>query len=115
MSLQKRTLNEFRLAYPQKSLRETSELTGIQLTRIFRLLNGSPMKVDEYEKFKTAIARSFRASSPVRSLEMLFTKAIETLPERELEKIRSQIHHLVHMNTLINGDMNGNTSEQNIA
>lgn len=115
MSLQKRTLNEFRLAFPNKSLRETSELTGIQLTRIFRLLNGSPMKVDEYEKFKAAIAQSFRASTPLKSLESLFKRATETLPDRELEKMRSQIHHLVHMNTLINGDLNGNTSEQNIA
>ncbi len=115
MSLQKRTLNEFRLAYPQKSLRETSELTGIQLTRIFRLLNGSPMKVEEYEKFKIAISKSFRVSAPINSLEKLFYKATETLPERELEKIRTQIHHLVHMNALINGDLSDNSSEQNIA
>ncbi len=51
MSLQKKILQQYRVLYPHQSLRDISKKTGIQLTRVFRLFNGAPMKLNEYEVF----------------------------------------------------------------
>lgn len=51
MDLQKKILQDYRTLYPDLSLREISSRTGIQLTRVFRLFNGSPMKLCEYQVF----------------------------------------------------------------
>ena len=55
MSLQSRVLKEYRQHYPLHTLREISALTGIQLTRVFRLMNGAAMKLEEFELFNEAI------------------------------------------------------------
>lgn len=55
MSLQSTTLSRYRQIFPQETLRETSARTGIQITRVFRLFGGKPMKVGELEAFDRAI------------------------------------------------------------
>ncbi len=53
MSVQSIVLRQLKETYPQAKLKEISEKTGIQITRVFRLLNGAEMKVSEWEKIKT--------------------------------------------------------------
>ncbi|MGB0452398.1 MAG: hypothetical protein ACPGJV_01685 [Bacteriovoracaceae bacterium] len=55
MNLQDEVLLEFKKFYPGLTLAQQAEVTGIQVTRMFRLNNGSEMKLTEFEKFKTAI------------------------------------------------------------
>lgn len=55
MSLQEITIKRYFNHYPNQSLREVSANTNIQITRVFRLLNGSQMKLNEYEAFEDAI------------------------------------------------------------
>lgn len=55
MDLQKKILQDYRTLYPNESLREISSKTGIQLTRVFRLFNGSSMKLAEYQTFHQLI------------------------------------------------------------
>lgn len=55
MELQKKILQDYKTLYPNESLRETSSRTAIQLTRVFRLFNGSAMKLAEYEAFHRLI------------------------------------------------------------
>ena len=49
--LQKIVINSYMEINRGSTLKEISSDTGIQLTRVFRLLNGSEMKISEYEKF----------------------------------------------------------------
>lgn len=58
MDLQQSILAEFHIAYPQVTLKKASELLGIQITRVFRLLNGQEMKLKEYEKFKRLLGKT---------------------------------------------------------
>ena len=58
MSLQTKILNDFRQRFPTETLREIAALTDIQLTRVFRLMNGAPMKLEEYEAFTIALQKS---------------------------------------------------------
>ena len=54
---QKIILNEFKKVFGDKSYRSISKITGIQNTRVFRIFNGSEMRVSEAEIFLELISR----------------------------------------------------------
>ena len=58
MDLQKSIIADFKQTYPEVTLKKASELLGIQITRVFRLLNGHEMKLKEYEKFQSLLGGS---------------------------------------------------------
>lgn len=58
MTLQQRTLRQYMQLRNQPALREISTETGIQQTRVFRLLNGSRMRLDEWEIFNTIVSNA---------------------------------------------------------
>ena len=79
MSVQSIVLKQFNEKYPNAKLREISEKTGIQITRVFRILNGAEMKVSELEKFQGATETS---KSPLRFLKLSKDCAVTLSPER---------------------------------
>jgi hypothetical protein len=82
MELQKTILKQYLLLSQEPTLREISKVTGIQQTRVFRLLNGSEMKLSEYEIFHQHIKEKLGATS---ELEVLAGKCSQNL---SLESIR---------------------------
>lgn len=62
MSLQTAVLKQYKETFPKDKLKETSKRTGIQITRVFRILNGSEMKLKEYEAFELCIQKDFATS-----------------------------------------------------
>lgn len=101
MCLQTRILEEFRSLYPRNTLRETSLQTGIQLTRVFRIYNGAPMKLAEYERFHELVYG--RSASP--GLEGSFKRATESIvrlfPPKELDKITTLLERQLQWYQLI--------------
>ena len=57
-NLQTTLINRYQTTYPADTLKEVSNKTGIQITRVFRLFNGSEMKISEYESFEKALKES---------------------------------------------------------
>lgn len=55
MSVQVLILKLFKEAYPNAKLKDISDKTGIQITRVFRLMNGAEMKVSELESFQSLL------------------------------------------------------------
>ena len=55
MDLQMTILNQYMLLNFRPTLKQISEDTGIQLTRVFRLFNGSTMKLSEYQVFNKKV------------------------------------------------------------
>ncbi len=55
MDYQFQLLKSYQQKCQVKTLREMSSHSGIGISRIFRLLHGSPMKWQEYETFKRLI------------------------------------------------------------
>jgi hypothetical protein len=55
MSLQKKVTDFYLKINNYPTLRFISQDTGMQLTRAFRILNGAPMKLSEYEVFESKI------------------------------------------------------------
>lgn len=55
MELEKEIILRYKKKFPHETLKETSERTGIQITRVFRLFSGRRMKVAELEAFQKAL------------------------------------------------------------
>ncbi len=90
--MQKSVLKQYLDLYNNPTLRVMSKDTGIQLTRIFRLLNGSRMKVAEYEIFKKRVNDKIGDGASLEKLALDCStklsvsgiREIETLMERKL-------------------------------
>jgi hypothetical protein len=101
MSLQIRIIEQYKKVYPNQTLREISLTTGIQLTRIFRILNGSAMKLSEFEKFQEALD----SRSTLKTKEAYLIKKIKdvfmSFDEREIDKISDFINRQFHWKSLM--------------
>jgi hypothetical protein len=87
MSLQKKTLQRYRQHFPQDTLKEVSARTGIQITRVFRLFNGKPMKVGELEAFESAVNLKLAQNPEARRFQDMMERMGATLGEQEMRKI----------------------------
>lgn len=102
MDLQMTILNQYMLLNNKPTLKKISADTGIQLTRIFRLFNGSTMKLSEYQVFNRKVkekmgltdgleAMAFECSlklSPeaIKDLEVFLKRKIETWKLSQIQK-----------------------------
>lgn len=103
MDLQKTILNQYTLLNGKPTLKKISEDTGIQLTRVFRIFNGSTMKLSEYQIFNKRVkekmgltdgleAIAFECSlklSPeaIKDLEVFLKRKIETWKLLQTQKL----------------------------
>lgn len=102
MDLQMTILNQYMLLNNKPTLKQISQDTGIQLTRVFRLFNGSTMKLSEYQVFNRRVkekmgltdgleAIAFECSmklSPeaIKDLEVFLKRKIETWKLVQIQK-----------------------------
>jgi hypothetical protein len=102
MELQKTILNQYMLLNGRPTLKKISEDTGIQLTRVFRLFNGSTMKLCEYQVFNKKVKEkmgltngleeiafecSMRLSpTAIKDLELFLKRKIETWKLMQIER-----------------------------
>lgn len=91
MSLQNKTILRYRQFFPQETLREISIRTGIQITRVFRLMNGKTMKVGELEAFEKAIADRIAENPSYNRLTSLLDEASALLTNEELSKLAEHV------------------------
>ncbi len=80
-------LSEYMKLNNRPSFKKISEDTGIQTTRVFRLFNGSKMKLCEYQIFKLKVESK---KNPGPSLEKLASECslrLSTSAREELTKI----------------------------
>lgn len=102
MCLQTRIIKEYRELFPRYTLRETSAQTGIQLTRIFRIYNGAPMKLGEYELFHE-IVHGATASTGLDGPFRRVTEALaRSLSRKDLDRVTAHLdrqfqwHQIIH-------------------
>lgn len=100
MTLQKKTIQRFRQLFPQETLKGISERTDIQITRVFRLLNGKPMRVEELEAFENAINSKLGENSNYQKLQSLMEEATSFLSNEDLGKINSYIERKLSLERL---------------
>lgn len=95
MTLQKKTIHRYRQFFPQETLREISSRTGIQITRVFRLLNGKPMKVGELEAFEKVINDKIAENPSFSRLNYIMEEASSLLTNDEISKIADYLERRV--------------------
>lgn len=101
MCLQQSILNRYRSANPTDTLKEISKKTGIQLTRVFRLMNGSEMKLKEYEAFEQALIQEQRGINTIDFLEKS-KNCLLTLPPKTLQLLNIEMNHLLKIHQFKN-------------
>ncbi len=85
MRLQKTVLSEFKRNYPNLTYHEISKLTGIQQTRAFRILNGSELKISEYEIFEKLNKQKAIESDSQKNFKIISEKAMSLFPDKKLK------------------------------
>ena len=86
--IQEQLLKRYQNLMNDPTLREIAADTGIQLTRIFRLFNGSEMRLKEYLLFKNRVADLEGIES---DLLALVGKLEKGLPSNRLQKLKRSL------------------------
>lgn len=87
--LQTTIIEQYQIHFPNETLKNISHKTGIQLTRVFRLFNGSEMKISEYETFKSILTS--RANQD--EFQDLANECLASLSKTKLELLATQMKH----------------------
>ncbi len=115
MSLQQRTIQRYRQLFPQDTLRETSSRTNIQITRVFRLLNGKTMKVGELEAFEDVINQKLTEKTGPHNIHMILEDALFLLTSEELKQVAQYIERKNQLRRFIRTQFNDTSFNTQIA
>lgn len=95
LSNQKRVLESYMKLRNEPTLRAIAEETGIQITRVHRILKGSEMKVSEFEIFSKLIRNSnfdnktFESNEFINLAKACFSKlSLESLQDIQFQMER---------------------------
>jgi len=98
MKLQKKVLDQYLELFGRPTLKEISNGTGIQLTRVFRLLNGRPMKLFEYEIFENLVNEKLNL---INGPCYLAKKCERSFSKKGVENIKSHLSRRLRMRLLL--------------
>lgn len=87
MNTQQKLVERYKQLFPKDTFQIISNKTNIQITRVFRIFNGSEMKISEYIKFQEVINRKLNISD----FQTLSQQAENELSEEKLSFIKNQI------------------------
>ncbi len=85
MELQKTILNQYMLLNNKPTLKKISADTGIQLTRVFRLFNGSTMKLSEFEIFNKKVKEKMGLTEGLEALAFECSLKLSPVAIKDLE------------------------------
>ena len=96
--MQQSIIHQYLQLRGRPTLKVMVEDTGIQMTRIFRLLNGSIMKVDEYQSFQEKIheLQGHRGDLPLLAL-----KCSSVLSVRALKILQGNMEHYLELHNRV--------------
>lgn len=86
-TLEKEVIRRYRQIFPHDTLKVISQKTGIQITRVFRIMNGKPMKVTELEAFERILSSQCGEIKNLSEMDRLTKLAASLLSIQDLEKI----------------------------
>lgn len=98
MEIQNDLLNKFKRLYNDPTYKEIASLTGIQLTRVFRLFNGFEMKLSEYLIF-TSLLEDKRPKE--FALEQVVSECVRRLSDESLVKIENYCKRHLELITVL--------------
>lgn len=99
MQLQESILNSFKQYYPTITLNESAKLLGINRTRLFRIYNGSEMKISEYESFEKSILEAKGIST--NNFLNTAKECLANLKKEKLKLLIEQMNEKLVLNSLL--------------
>ena len=102
MDIQNALLHKYMDLKDQPTLQTMADETGIQRTRIFRLFNGSEMKLSEYLSFQSAVVEEQGRS---KSLNSLFQECESELSTKSLNDISNLMNSLLYKSRLYKSNL----------
>ena len=99
MGLQRQIINHyFELFGEHRTLREISAHLNIQITKVFRILNGYEMKISEYEKFRQAMGKKAGEGTDLSNMAVKGEKTLSYRMTNDLKQIlemKIRLHNTV--------------------
>lgn len=92
-------LNKYAQAKGKQTLREISQDTGINTSRLFRLMNGYEMKISEYQIFERKL-EEYEFGEHQRVLELM-KHCLSSLESPTIEEIEKILHTKVKLKKLV--------------
>lgn len=88
--LQSLMVREYKKIYGNPTLKETATLTGIQITRVHRIFNGSEMKLSEYQSFRSLInLKTKKNLNSQESIETLLENCLKDCSDYVLDDLKN--------------------------
>jgi hypothetical protein len=107
MHLQKNVLETYQKLYGPVTIRKMADHTGIQMTRVFRLMNGHEMKLSEYEVFNHL---NNLQGAKSKKLMNLIQNAQDKLTENALSEIEEMIERKVRLYDYLHGQVSNDNN-----
>lgn len=86
--LQKVIIEQFQKKFSNPTYKEMVELTGIEQTRLFRIKNGTPMRLEEFERILTLLSET---NNPMN----LFFDCYKYLDQKSISEVEHNIHRKI--------------------
>ncbi len=102
MDLQKEILERFMAKHKKPTLKFISQKTGIQMTRVFRILNGATMSVPEYEIFYQLVYQNHAYVDDFIELASLCQRSLKASAVAEIADLMKKKLWLVELNKVEN-------------
>lgn len=100
MNLQREILDRYMAKHKKPTLKFISQQTGIQMTRVFRILNGATMSVPEYEVFYKLVYKNNEHIEDFKELACLCQRSLTKEAVSEIADLMKKKLWLVELNKL---------------
>ena len=87
MELQKTILEQYMLLHEQPTYKKIAKDTGIQMTRVFRIFNGSVMKLSEFQIFQQKVKCKMGLTNSLEELAFNCSMNLNQAAIKELETL----------------------------
>lgn len=94
MQTQEALVKRYKEIYPKDTFQKISEKTGIQITRVFRIFNGSEMKLKEYQSLEVLINSNLDSNDFIHSAK----ECINNLSIERINYLLNQMRHSLKLN-----------------
>lgn len=101
-NIQRETIYQYQTKYPNDTLRDIASKTGIQLTRVFRIINGYEMKLKEYLSFQKSIHQTQVITPHVDKLQYINQHFFE-LDEHIATELKDRVEYSMTLKELTGG------------
>jgi hypothetical protein len=101
MQTQATLLKRYKEVYPKDTFQVISKKTNIQITRVFRIFNGSEMKLKEYLSINELLQSKIDSKQFIQSAK----SCLENLSIDKVESLMNQMNHSLKIASLrLNSD-----------